>query len=333
MPSTPAPNRKRRRASSTSFDGASASKRANAQSQIDSDDSDNDNGSIQSIRSSSSSWSADDEVLLQRTSKAEEVLWKRCLEIHSITPYELIPHGEYVDISTNHEINGSDDSKIPNTNWSDSFITELTSLVICPIFHGNIPLLHHAIRLATWHRLGQQHRQDPGYFTSDSGKSRLLGELEGSLDAELFTEIRTMINERIPDEFSDHCSFVGNIKDCVGRFAKPKTIQLGVSNRDLEAIADAWNQYVEEQDDIKIDLLLSSTKEYRKVYNVRRKAFESRNDIISMDRDSILSRKKSAILESRASDSSSSHAEDEEEEDDEDEGSPTIELPTRAQSL
>ncbi|KAF7903294.1 uncharacterized protein EAF01_006343 [Botrytis porri] len=76
-----------------------------------------------------------------------------------------------------------------------------------------------------------------------------------------------MINERISDIFSDHCSFIGNIKDCVGRFAKvkPKIIQLGVSNRDLEAIADAWNQYVEEQDDIKIDLLLSSAKEYRKV--------------------------------------------------------------------
>ncbi|TGO46040.1 hypothetical protein BCON_0348g00020 [Botryotinia convoluta] len=96
-------------------------------------------------------------------------------------------------------------------------------------------------------------------------------------------------------------------------------MQLGVSNWDLEAIADAWNQYVEEQDDIKIDLLLSSTKEYRMVYNTRRKAFESRNDIISMDRDTILSRKKSAILESRASDSSSSHAEDDEEEDEENE--------------
>ncbi|KAF5872665.1 uncharacterized protein Bfra_006028 [Botrytis fragariae] len=245
MPPTPAPNRKRRRASSTSFDGASESKRANAQSQLDSDDSDNDTGSIQSIcsssssSSSSSSWSADDEVLLQRTTNAEEVLWKRCLEIHSITPYELISHGEYVDISTNHEINGSDGSKIPNTNWSDSFITELTSLVICPIFHGNIPLLHHAIRSATWHRLGQQHRQDPGYYTNGSSKSRLLGELEGSLDSELFTEIQTIINERIPDGFLDHFAFIGNIKDYVGRFAKPKTIQLGVSNRDLEAIADA----------------------------------------------------------------------------------------------
>ncbi|KAF7947880.1 hypothetical protein EAE96_008957 [Botrytis aclada] len=319
MPPTAAPNRKRRRVSDTSFDGAPASKRANAQSQFDSDDSENDTGSIQSIHSSST-WSADDEVLL----------WKRCLEIHSITPYELIPHGEYVDISTNHEINGSGGSKIPNTNWSDSFITELTSLVICPIFHGNIPLLHHAIRLAPWHRLGQQHRQDPGCCTNNSSKSRLLGELEGSLDSELFTKIQTMINETIPDGFSDHCAFIGNIKDCVGRFTKPKTIQLGVSNRDLEAIGNAWNQYVEEQDDIRIDLLLSSTKEYRKVYNTRRKAFESRNDIISMDRDVILSRKKSAILQSRASDSSSSHPEDEEEEDEENEDSPTNELPIRA---
>ncbi|TGO21568.1 hypothetical protein BPAE_0212g00100 [Botrytis paeoniae] len=166
----------------------------------------------------------------------------------------------------------------------------------------------------------QMIRENPGFW----------GELEGSLDSELFTEILTMINERISDGFSDHCSFVGNIKDCVGRFSKPKTIQLGVSNRDLEAIADAWNQYVEEQDDIKIDLLLSSTKEYRKVYNTRRKAFESRNDIISMDRDTILSMKKSAILESRASDSSSLYAEDDEEEDDENEESPTKELTARA---
>ncbi|TGO38930.1 hypothetical protein BHYA_0064g00260 [Botrytis hyacinthi] len=268
MPPTSAANRKRRRPSSTSFDGAPASKRANAQSQVDSDDSDNDTdtGFIQSIRSSSS-WSADDEVLLQRTTNAEEMLGDP--QHYTI---QLIPHGGYVDISTNNE---------------------------------NIPLLQHAIRLATWHRLGQQHRQDPGYYTNDSSKSRLLGELEGSLNSELFTEIRKMISERIPDGFSDHCSFIGNIKDCVGRFIKPKTIQLGVSNRDLEAIADAWNQYVEEQDDIKIDLLLSSTKEYRK-------AFESRNDIMSMDRDTILSMKKSAILESRASDSSSSHAEDDE---------------------
>ncbi|KAM0162340.1 hypothetical protein ACHAQE_003780 [Botrytis cinerea] len=89
-------------------------------------------------------------------------------------------------------------------------------------------------------------------------------------------------------------------------------IILGVSNRDLEAIGDAWNQYIEEQDGIKIDLLLSSTKEYRKVYDARRKAFKSRNGIISMDRDMILSLKKSVILESRASDSSSSHGEDSE---------------------
>ncbi|KAK6595973.1 hypothetical protein ACHAPC_002372 [Botrytis cinerea] len=90
--------------------------------------------------------------------------------------------------------------------------------------------------------------------------------------------------------------------------------ELGVSNRDLEAIGDAWNQYLEEQDGIKIDLLLSSTKEYRKVYDARRKAFKSRNGIISMDRDMILSLKKSVILESRASDSSSSHGEDSEDE-------------------
>ncbi|TGO91213.1 hypothetical protein BPOR_0035g00140 [Botrytis porri] len=90
MSPTPAPNRKRRRASDTSFDGAPASKRANAQSQLDSDDSDKDTGSIRSIQPirSSSSWSADDEVLLQKTTKAEEVLWKRRLEIHSVTPYE-----------------------------------------------------------------------------------------------------------------------------------------------------------------------------------------------------------------------------------------------------
>lgn len=85
MPPTPAPNRKRRKASSTSFDGAPTSKRANAQSQFNSDDLNDATGSIRSIHSPSS-WSADDEVFLQRTTNVEEDLWKRCLEIHSIIP-------------------------------------------------------------------------------------------------------------------------------------------------------------------------------------------------------------------------------------------------------
>ncbi|KAM0169165.1 hypothetical protein ACHAPF_010257 [Botrytis cinerea] len=105
--------------------------------------------------------------------------------------------------------------------------------------------------------------------------------------------------------------------------------ELGVSNRNLEAIGDAWNQNIEEQDGIKINILLSSTKEYRKVYNARRKAFESRNDIISIDRDMILPLKKSVILESRALDSSSSHGEDSE---DENEHS-TKKSPARAMAL
>ncbi|KAF5872666.1 uncharacterized protein Bfra_006029 [Botrytis fragariae] len=49
-----------------------------------------------------------------------------------------------------------------------------------------------------------------------------------------------------------------------------------------------------------------------------------------MDRDTILSMKKSAILESRASDSSSSHAEDDEEENEENEDSSTKQLPAKA---
>ena len=110
---------------------------------------------------------------------------------------------------------------------------------------------------------------------------------------------------------------------------------MGVSNRDLEAIGDAWNQHIEEQDGIEINILLSSTKEYRKVYNARRKAFESRNDIISIDRDMILPLKKSVILESRALDSSSSHAEDSEDENEENEENEdtTKESPARAMAL
>ncbi|KAI9649634.1 hypothetical protein NHQ30_002215 [Ciborinia camelliae] len=56
-------------------------------------------------RRSQPAWSSNDELLLQRTTGPEELLWRRCLEIPNITPlaYELIPDGEYVDISINHQ--------------------------------------------------------------------------------------------------------------------------------------------------------------------------------------------------------------------------------------
>jgi hypothetical protein len=40
-----------------------------------------------------------------------------------------------------------------NPNWPSRFCQDFITIILCPVFHGKLPLLHHAIRLAMHYRL------------------------------------------------------------------------------------------------------------------------------------------------------------------------------------
>jgi hypothetical protein len=201
-------------------------------------------------------WARTDEILLENTCHPEIILWVRAKEIFDCTIYDLIPWELDVDISLNHNIY-TREGEIVNSNWSASFCNMLLRVILCPLFKDNIQFLHNAIRLAMYWRLGNQ-RDDrvPGRFTRDASP-----------------EIRSYF-----ERFHGSSSY----------FNKPRTIQYGVSYRDLEVIEHSWDEYVKDSDDEHLSL-----QQLLQAYETRRSGMASRS------REKVLEEKKRLLIEKK----------------------------------
>jgi hypothetical protein len=253
-----------------------------------------------------SSWSREDEVVLQQTCMEEQKLWRWCDAIFGMSPPKLLPESVRNVTFELRDITDPDDvlKTYKNMNWSIDFCTNLAIIICCPAFHEHVGWFQYALLLAIHYRLGVRKYQGPRpsrAMLTTSRNHSFIDDLEEGfhMDQDDKRWVLALVEKTFgldgpPDlAFNDYLSAA--VSERLQQITKAVN---GATKRDLVAIIRAWDLYSEQPDKV---LTLRKMGKYREIYSRVIKPGVGRRSIAAINARSreILEKKKAWIIGQR----------------------------------
>lgn len=257
-------------------------------------------------------WSDNDTIVLNATKNPEYALWRRCAKLLKISPLDLLPSSQFVNIDKNRPIkvrNMSD--SIINTNWSGDFCIHMATAISLPAFKKDPDFFRYAVALAYYYRVGPDCAVKPdslpiwtkrrdGFITTMNKKVRMTPEI-----SKLMSEV---FDDCVEPDYPRHFNFSKKLEAAVRSIKPPKskgyTEPTGLIYQDFRAIAMAWDKYRKTS-----PWRLEKAAFYDRKMSLDRRRVLDQDVILHMKKEAILDIRRSEIISSRrlAASSDSSH--------------------------